>query len=128
MVTVRMTRSIWLIALVVLSSGCVTPSSLGRWGHTAKTTEPSVLYECTTFTGNWSAIVGGPQRLMCLGTTSFWDHKGSPPIAVPAGSRVDVRDIHTYRLIDAYYDQASVYVFATCSPKTAPREMRVDSA
>lgn len=70
-----------------------------------------MLYECTTFTGNWSAIVGGPQRLMCLGTTSFWDHKGSPPIAVPAGSRVDVRDIHTYRLIDAYYDQASVYVF-----------------
>jgi hypothetical protein len=111
MVTANTGQFLWLIALVLLFDGCVTPSSLRRWGHTAKTTEASLLYECTIFTGNWSAIFGGPQRSMCLGKTSFWDHKGSPPVVVAVGTRVDVRDIHTYRLIDTYYDQARVYVF-----------------
>src|SRR6266849_7898702 len=115
MVTANRARCVWLIALLLLSGGCVTPSFLGGWGRTAKTIEATVLYECTIFTGNWSAMFG-PQRSVCLGKISFWDHVGSPPVTVAVGTRIDVRDIHTYRLIDAYYDQARIDLFLENRP------------
>src|ERR1051326_5256444 len=106
------------IMLLLVAAGCATPRSVTEWNRTAKTTEPTLLYECTIFTGNWS-IWSGPHHSMCLGKVPFSDRGAPPPVPVAAGTRVDVQEILTYRLVDAYYDQARIHVFLETGPTDA---------
>ena len=56
---------------------------------------------------------------MCLGKVPFSDRGAPPPVPVAAGTRVDVQEILTYRLVDAYYDQARIHVFLETGPADA---------